>query len=205
MMHELKILPKYYAAVWLGDKRFELRKNDRNYQEGDILLLREWDGKGYTGRYFSKFVDYVLESTEENDLSEYGLKKGFCILGLRPGWFMRIPEAGEAFKLTTENAEQYMGKCLWELELGRKLRPITVALVQGKYMRRYLITEVYTPIPEPNEKYSPSKIELVAPGLEELLPLYRIGRINGEYLAAYIEKRYLRTEPNEGLKGGGIT
>ena len=43
-IHELKILPEYYDAVRLGDKRFEIRKNDRDYHTGDILRLKEWDG-----------------------------------------------------------------------------------------------------------------------------------------------------------------
>lgn len=32
-IHELKILPEYFEAVVSGDKRFEIRKNDRNYEK----------------------------------------------------------------------------------------------------------------------------------------------------------------------------
>lgn len=49
MIHDLKITPKYFDDVWNGIKRFELRKDDRDYQIGDTLLLREWDGEKYTG------------------------------------------------------------------------------------------------------------------------------------------------------------
>lgn len=31
-IHELKILPKYYEKVLSGEKRFELRKDDRNFK-----------------------------------------------------------------------------------------------------------------------------------------------------------------------------
>ena len=44
MVHEMKILPQYYEDVSSGIKTFELRKDDRNVQAGDILLLKEWRG-----------------------------------------------------------------------------------------------------------------------------------------------------------------
>ena len=50
MIHKLKILPEFFPLVEKGKKRFELRKNDRNYQEDDILLLQEYFDSEYTGR-----------------------------------------------------------------------------------------------------------------------------------------------------------
>lgn len=41
--HKLKIWPRMFDAVRRGDKTFEIRKNDRDYQTGDILELEEWD------------------------------------------------------------------------------------------------------------------------------------------------------------------
>ena len=41
--HDLKTWSPFYAAVASGAKTFELRKDDRNYSVGDVLLLREWD------------------------------------------------------------------------------------------------------------------------------------------------------------------
>ncbi len=58
-IHELKILPEYYDAVRFGDKRFEIRKNDRDYHTGDILRLKEWDGKQYTGEELDAVVRYI--------------------------------------------------------------------------------------------------------------------------------------------------
>jgi ASC-1-like (ASCH) protein len=61
MEHELKIHPEYFEAVLSGEKRFEFRKCDREYQVGDVLHLKEWDPKKkvYTGREIVKKVLYV--------------------------------------------------------------------------------------------------------------------------------------------------
>ena len=74
--HDLKILTKYYDDVMMGKKRFELRKNDRDYKVGDIFVLKEWTDTGYTGRYFIQSISYVLK-----DCPEYGLMDGYCIFG----------------------------------------------------------------------------------------------------------------------------
>lgn len=43
MKHELKIWPQYYCRVADGSKTFEVRKNDRGFQPGDTVVLREYD------------------------------------------------------------------------------------------------------------------------------------------------------------------
>ena len=43
--HDLKILPWYFKDVEREKKCFELRLNDRNYQAGDIFLLRDHDNE----------------------------------------------------------------------------------------------------------------------------------------------------------------
>lgn len=76
-IHELKILPEYYDAVRCGDKRFEIRKNDRDYHTGDILRLKEWDGQRYTGEELEVLVRYVYYG-----IDEYGLAEGYCVLSI---------------------------------------------------------------------------------------------------------------------------
>lgn len=59
MTHELKIWPQYYCRVVDGSKTFEVRNNDRGFQPGDVVVLKEWDPepinptdrapKGFTG------------------------------------------------------------------------------------------------------------------------------------------------------------
>lgn len=80
MEHRLKTLPPYFAASKDGTKKFELRKNDRNYQVGDTLVLEEYIDDifngGYTGQVMRKRVTYMLENCPE-----FGLSDGYCILG----------------------------------------------------------------------------------------------------------------------------
>ena len=75
-IHELKILPEYFDAVRCGDKRFEIRKNDRNFHRGDILRLKEWNGKEYTGEEIDALVRYVLYDWTG------GLQDGYCIMSI---------------------------------------------------------------------------------------------------------------------------
>lgn len=78
IIHDLKICPKYFDDVKRNKKRFEIRKDDRNYQVGDLITLREWDNGQYTGREIKNIpIRYILR-----DVPEYGLKEGYCILGI---------------------------------------------------------------------------------------------------------------------------
>lgn len=79
MTHELKILPRWFKDVAQGLKNFEIRKNDRDYKVGDILILKEWDGEHYTGAFVERRVGYVYYGN-----GEYGVNEGYCILGLYP-------------------------------------------------------------------------------------------------------------------------
>lgn len=88
--HTLKTEQPYFQAVWDGAKPFEIRRNDRGFQPGDIVHLREgWkDSEGefqYTGRELSRAITYVLRDGER-----FGLDTDFVVLGLdqssvRPG------------------------------------------------------------------------------------------------------------------------
>ena len=75
MRHELKIKPEYFQAVWDGKKKAELRKDDRDYHVGDVLILREWNGEEYTDSWIAVRVTHILR-----DCAEYGLADGYCIL-----------------------------------------------------------------------------------------------------------------------------
>lgn len=66
MTHDLKIKPEYFEQVQLGFKTFEVRKNDRNFQVGDKLLLKEWSG-GYTGRKIECLVTYITNFKQKRN------------------------------------------------------------------------------------------------------------------------------------------
>ncbi len=73
--HDLKILPEYFKAVVTGKKLFEIRKNDRDYNEGDQVMLREWSQEaGYSGLYALCEVTYV---------TNYAQKDGYVVFGIR--------------------------------------------------------------------------------------------------------------------------
>lgn len=72
-----KISPIYFDAVESRQKNFGIGKDDDDVQVGDKLVLGEWKEKyGYTGRFATRKVKYVLRN-----VPEYGLKEGYCIIG----------------------------------------------------------------------------------------------------------------------------
>ena len=73
MIHELKILSKYYRLVELGIKTFEIRYDDREYKVGDILILREYHEGKYTGRQIIVEVIVIIRNC-------IGVEKGYVIL-----------------------------------------------------------------------------------------------------------------------------
>ncbi|MFB8523124.1 DUF3850 domain-containing protein [Enterococcus faecalis] len=73
-IHELKILPEYFEAVVLGNKRFEIRKNDRNYKKGDILRLNEYQDGQYTGDVHVAEITYI---------TDYAQQDGYVVLGIK--------------------------------------------------------------------------------------------------------------------------
>lgn len=91
--HVLKSWPEFYAPLVHGDKTFDLRKNDRNFQIGDTILMREWDplderspgerGK-HTGRFARFRIVHILYGVGNQGaiLPLKGIQSGYCILGL---------------------------------------------------------------------------------------------------------------------------
>lgn len=80
MTHALKTWPEYFKEVQSGKKTFEVRKNDREFKEGDRVLLQEYDivNEKYTGKELEFRIGYILNGVG----SEFGIKKGYCVFTL---------------------------------------------------------------------------------------------------------------------------
>lgn len=83
MHHELKTLPPYFQAVVDGRKTFEIRKNDRGFQAGDTVTLREYDpsykgyfqteAQQYTGREYKARIGYVSNHEQQTNYVVFSL------------------------------------------------------------------------------------------------------------------------------------
>ena len=90
--HELKTWGQYFQAIVSGEKTFELRKNDRDFQVGDKLLLKEYNLLGithvtqemkgeYTGAEQMVEVTYILK--HEPMKNNFGIERGYCVMGIK--------------------------------------------------------------------------------------------------------------------------
>lgn len=87
-VHELKTLAPYWDAVASGAKTFEVRRDDRGFQKGDILKLhrlcpdtnRHYDTDPAAGRFsrrtITKHITYILTG------GQLGIEPGYVVLGL---------------------------------------------------------------------------------------------------------------------------
>lgn len=75
--HEIKIDTRYYNRVQTGEKTFEIRKDDRDYQVGDKLLMREHiEGEGDVN--YSSPIHAIITYK-----STFQQKEGWCVLGIK--------------------------------------------------------------------------------------------------------------------------
>lgn len=87
--HTLKTWPNYYDAIARGDKPFDVRRDDRGFQRGDILVLQrtlpdrihEVETTGYglsmtVKHELRKRISYVLTG------GQFGIEPGYVVLGL---------------------------------------------------------------------------------------------------------------------------
>lgn len=122
MHHELKTWPIYFDRVWEGKKGFEVRKNDRDFQAGDTVTLREFEpgntdmnsgremiiGSGendgsYTGRKIECVIDYVLHTFK-------GLQAGWCVFTINTTQFI-TPSHEHVFGPQDENGHRTCEIC----------------------------------------------------------------------------------------------
>ena len=104
MTHELKIQKQWADAKLAGEKPFEIRRNDRGFQKGDIVRYKVIDpktgepwvepgfprvvsnengvGKKYeSGRHPLEFRDFLITYVIEG---QEGLERGYCVFADAP-------------------------------------------------------------------------------------------------------------------------
>ena len=78
-----KVWCEYFKQIISGNKKFELRLADFNVNEGDTLILEEWDKdkKEYTGRKVEVVATYILKTKGQTFWSPEEVEKyGFQII-----------------------------------------------------------------------------------------------------------------------------
>lgn len=76
MTHYIKTVQPFFNDVAVGVKRFEVRKNDRDFKVGDILVLQEYDPEAdtYIGGIVNAIITYILDD-------ERYCKDGYVVIG----------------------------------------------------------------------------------------------------------------------------
>lgn len=77
-IHFLKTVQPFFSEVKSGAKEFELRRNDRDFQVGDEVVLQEYDAVSdkFTGFQVWGLITYVLKDCP-------GIEDGFCIFSFK--------------------------------------------------------------------------------------------------------------------------
>ena len=75
MRHRLKITSEHFNSIWIHKKTAEMRFNDRNFQIGDKIILREIDElNNFTGNRIYIDITHILTG------AEYGIIDGYCMI-----------------------------------------------------------------------------------------------------------------------------
>ena len=135
MIHELKIQKQWADAKLAGEKPFEIRRNDRGFQKGDVVRYKGSDpktgepwvepgfprlvtnengvGKKYvSGRHPLEFCDFLITYVI-GDVD--GLEKGYCVFADQPS----LPVRGLVQRVTDlEKRVTDLEKLVGELKNG---------------------------------------------------------------------------------------
>lgn len=86
--HVVKCWPEYFDAMERGDKCFEVRRDDRGYQGGDILILQrtredsrhqiEYGIDGKPRRELRRRIRWILTG------GQFGIEPGYVVMQLDP-------------------------------------------------------------------------------------------------------------------------
>jgi hypothetical protein len=85
-IHELKTWPQFMGPIIDGGKPFELRKDDRGFEPGDVLHLREWnpETEKYGPREALVEVTYIMLAFEiMGDLLDDYFEHPWVVMGVK--------------------------------------------------------------------------------------------------------------------------
>lgn len=77
LVHHLKIQTEFFEAVNKGLKKFEIRRNDRDFKIGDWVFLENFNPKtnSYEPGIIKVEIIYIIEG------GQFGIEEGFIIFG----------------------------------------------------------------------------------------------------------------------------
>ena len=116
-VHELKIITKYFEAVEEGVKTFEIRKNDRGFEVGDYLLLKDFKDGEFTGNEILQRIAFI---------TEYEQKEGFVVMSI-----CRLPKSFRKYLVMSEKEKTVFEKIISHIQLyGYGVREVSNTLAE---------------------------------------------------------------------------
>jgi hypothetical protein len=90
--HVLKCYPTYFEAITLRQKNFDVRRDDRGYQKGDVVVFRKFDPNTKIGPQYINDVGGIASSASNAKTIErrikyiltggqFGIEPGYVVLG----------------------------------------------------------------------------------------------------------------------------
>lgn len=120
-LHRLKTLTRYFGAVMIGLKPFEVRFNDRDYRVGDFLLLQEYDPETETyGRETMRQVTYIFQGgaqpITQRAAVDHVVAEGWVVMGLAEVPESKRQELYDTIEVWNKDALCLRVGDLWEKE-----------------------------------------------------------------------------------------
>ena len=84
-IHSLKTVNPHFYLLSNGEKTFEIRKSDRDFQVGNLLHLQEYiyadpvnpsNGGRYTGKSIYRKITHILDG------EKWGIMPGYVVMSL---------------------------------------------------------------------------------------------------------------------------
>ena len=74
-MYDIAVITNLYAKVVYGKRNFLVLKYNDNLKPGNMICLREFDGKNYTSRFMAMYIKHVATGD-----SVEGIMPGYCVI-----------------------------------------------------------------------------------------------------------------------------